>query len=163
MFVVEAGTSSSTWGLTSSEVSATPIGRTSAPVITATAIDTGAVIEVTEPTSLNGAAVIRYELTYQVSPGGTWSTAIDLAPSEFPYTIESLTNGTTYVVSVLAVNDAGNSDADTATVVPATTPGAPGNVRARPGSIIVTWDAPTDTGGETFTGYEITVTDPDGV
>ena len=162
-FVVEAGTSSSTWGLTSSEVTATPIGRTSAPVITATAIDTGAVIEVTEPMSLNGAAVIRYELTYQVSPGGTWSTAIDLEPSEFPYTIESLTNGTTYVVSVLAVNDAGNSDADTATVVPATTPGAPGNVRARPGSIIVTWDAPTDTGGETITGYEITVTDPDGV
>jgi YD repeat-containing protein len=36
------------------------------------------------------------------------------------------------------------------------------NVRARPGSIIVTWDPPTDTGGASITSYEITVTDPDG-
>ena len=88
---------------------------------------------------------------------------IELEPSEFPYTIESLTNGTSYLVSVLAVNGAGDSDADSATVVPATTPGAPSNVSARPGSIIVAWDAPTDTGGETISAYEITVTDPDGV
>jgi YD repeat-containing protein len=35
-------------------------------------------------------------------------------------------------------------------------------VRARPGSIIVTWDPPSDTGGASVTSYEITVTDPDG-
>jgi titin len=162
-FVVEAGISNAAWGLTSSEVVATPIGRTSAPSITVTSMDSGAVVEVSEPTSLNGSAVTHYELMYQTNPGGSWSAAIELEPSEFPYTIESLTNGTSYLVSVLAVNGAGDSDADSATVVPATTPGAPSNVSARPGSIIVAWDAPTDTGGETISAYEITVTDPDGV
>ena len=162
-FVVEAGISSTAWGMSSNEVTATPIGKTSAPEIVATAIDTGAVIEVTEPTTLNGSAVIHYELMYQVNPGGAWSSVLELEPSAFPYTIESLTNGTSYVVSVVAVNGAGDSDAVTAAVTPATTPGSPGNVVARPGSIIVTWDAPTDTGGEAISGYEISVTDPDGV
>jgi hypothetical protein len=162
-FVVEAGISNAAWGLASSEVIATPIGRTSAPSITVTSMDSGTVVEVIEPTSLNGSAVTHYELMYQTSPGGSWSAAIELEPSEFPYTIQSLTNGTSYLVSVLAVNGAGDSDADSATVVPATTPGAPSNVSARPGSIIVAWDAPIDTGGETISAYEITVTDPDGV
>jgi titin len=162
-FVVEAGISNAAWGLASSEVMATPIGKTSAPSITVTSMDSGAVVEVTEPTSLNGSAITHYELMYQTNPGGSWSAAIELEPSEFPYTIESLINGTSYLVSVLAVNGAGDSDADSATVVPATTPGAPSNVSARPGSIIVAWDAPTDTGGETISAYEVTVTDPDGV
>jgi alpha-tubulin suppressor-like RCC1 family protein len=162
-FVVEAGISNAAWGLASSEVIATPIGRTSAPSITVTSMDSGTVVEVIEPTSLNGSAVTHYELMYQTSPGGSWSAAIELEPREFPYTIQSLTNGTSYLVSVLAVNGAGDSDADSATVVPATTPGAPSNVSARPGSIIVAWDAPIDTGGETISAYEITVTDPDGV
>jgi YD repeat-containing protein len=65
-------------------------------------------------------------------------------------------------VSVVAVNGAGRSAAGTATFTPATTPGAPLNVRARPGSIIVTWDPPTDTGGAVISSYDITVTDPDG-
>jgi len=162
-FVVEAGTTSTTWGLTSAEVTAVPIGKTSAPTIEVTSIDGGTVVGVTEPTSLNGSAVDHYKLSYQVSPGGTWSSALQLKANEFPYTIDSLSNGTTYVVSVFAVNGAGNSDAVSASVVPATIPGAPTNVVARPGSILVSWDAPTDTGGETITGYEITVTDPDGV
>ena len=163
-FVVEAGTASTNaWGLVSAKATATPIGVTSAPTIEATSQDSSASVGLTAPTSLNGSAVIRYELTYRTTVGGAWSSPVSLQSVDFPYTIDALTNGTSYTVSVVAVNDAGSSSADTATVIPATVPGAPQNVSARPGSIIVTWDAPADTGGATVTSYDIVVTDQDGV
>lgn len=162
-FVVEAGTSSTAWGLTSAAATATPIGVTSAPTVDATAQDSSASVSIAAPSSLNGSDVIRYELTYRPTSGGAWSTPAELQMSDFPYAISGLTNGTSYTVSVVAVNDAGSSSAGSTTVVPATEPGAPQNVRARPGSIIVTWDAPADTGGAAITSYSILVTDPDGV
>lgn len=162
-FVVEAGTSSANWGLSSAEVSETPIGVTTAPGVEATSQDSSASVGITAPVTLNGSDVIRYELKYRPTAGGAWSSTVNLQISEFPYSIAALTNGTSYTVSVEAVNDAGNSTAGTATVVPATQPGAPQNVRARPGSIIVTWDAPADTGGASVTSYDIVVTDPDGI
>jgi YD repeat-containing protein len=161
-FVVEAGTSSTDWGLSSAEVSGTPIGVTTAPGVDATSQDSSASVGITAPVTLNGSEVIRYELKYRPTSGGAWSTTVNLQINEFPYAIADLTNGISYTVSVEAVNDAGNSAAGTATVVPATQPGAPQNVRARPGSIVVTWDAPADTGGATVTSYDIVVTDPDG-
>ncbi len=162
-FVVEAGTSSTAWGLTSAAVTATPIGATTAPTVDATSQDSAASVSIIEPSTLNGSDVIRYELTYRLTSGGASSTAVELQMNEFPYVIGDLTNGTSYTVSVVAVNAAGTSSAGTSTVIPATQPGAPQNVRARPGSIIVTWDAPADTGGAAITSYDIVVTDPDGV
>ncbi|MEY4158893.1 MAG: hypothetical protein RL743_1388, partial [Actinomycetota bacterium] len=161
-FVVEAGTTSTAWGLTSAEVTATPIGATSAPGVDVTPSDSSGSVIISAPTSLNGSAVVNYEMTYQPTSGGAASTPVVILPNSEVPPITGLTNGTSYTVSVVAVNGAGRSTAGTATFTPATTPGAPTNVRARPGSIIVTWDPPSDTGGASVTAYEITVTDPDG-
>jgi hypothetical protein len=161
-FVVEAGTTSTAWGLTSTAATATPIGVTSAPVVDVTPSDSSASVLITAPTSLNGSAVINYEMIYRPTSGGDWSTPQVILPDADIPPITDLSNGTAYELSVVAVNGAGRSVAGTATFTPATTPGAPRNVRARPGSIIVTWDPPTDTGGAAITSYEITVSDPDG-
>jgi hypothetical protein len=163
-FVVEAAITGPNWGMTSAEVGGTPIGATSAPGVTTEALNGKAGYSITEPASLNGAEVTRYEVTYRPTAGGAWSSpAIEILPGQAIDPIEGLTNGTSYTISVIAVNAAGNSSAGTATVVPATTPDAPQNVRARPGSIIVTWDPPADTGGAAITSYVITVTDPNGL
>lgn len=161
-FSVRAKTSTASWGLYSSTVTATPIGATSAPTVAATPDDTTAAIAVGEPASLNGSAVTSYTASIALSSGGAAIETVTLDPTDATYTFQNLTNGTSYRVSVMATNEAGESAAGTATVVPATNAGAPTNVRARPGSIIVTWDAPASTGGATITEYMITVTSEDG-
>ena len=51
---------------------------------------------------------------YKYSTDGTTYTALDPATTTSPFTISGLTNGTTYSVSIKAVNSAGDSPASTA-------------------------------------------------
>ena len=156
--------STSAWGLSSSAATGMPIGVTSAPVVAATRGDTLVSISLSEPVSLNGSAVISYTASIALTSGGAAIETVSLDPNDPNHTFdENLVNGTSYTVSVTATNEAGVSAAATTSAVPATISTAPRNVRARPGSIIVTWDAPTATGGTAITDYEITVTSEDGV
>ena len=82
------------------------------------------------------------------------------------YTLSGLTGGTQYDVQVRAVNAAGAS-AWSATVTGTTTsavvPGAPTGltaaVAAGKAQVVLSWLAPTDTGGAPITGYKIEASD----
>ncbi|MDE0605555.1 MAG: fibronectin type III domain-containing protein, partial [Acidimicrobiaceae bacterium] len=75
------------------------------------------------------------------------------------FKIHGLTKGTAVSVRVAAVSEDGQSEWAMASGTPGTVPGAVGNLRAvagsSPGTVNVTWDAPTDDGGTPRTGYLI--------
>ena len=100
-----------------------------------------------------GAEVTDYE--YEQDGSGTWistgSTATD-------YTVRNLTNGQTYTFKVRAANSAGQSAASTASasVTPATVPGAPTGLSATVSDqrVDLIWTAPASDGGQSITEYE---------
>ncbi len=73
--------------------------------------------------------------------------------------MSGLHNGTTYYLTVEAINVIGNSAASNeASATPATVPGAPAHFRTlavKKGKITLTWRAPVSNGGRGVTGYEI--------
>jgi len=80
--------------------------------------------------------------------------------AESPYSIRGLKNGTTYGVSVSAINSVGNSVAsESALVTPATVPDPPGSITAlrQNQGADVAWDAPLDNGGDPITSYRLQV------
>ena len=107
------------------------------------------------PSSDGGSAITRYE--YEVDDSGTWLDA-DLDLEE---TVTGLTNGQEYAFAVRAVNAAGPGPATSETATPATPPGAPQNLRSRPGNeqVTLTWDAPSSDGGSAITGYQYEIDD----
>ena len=149
-----------------SEIStaATPRTTPDTPGIpTLVAADTALAATWTAPASNNGAEITGYTATASTAgtAAGTCSTTSN---TDLDCTISSLTNGTSYEVTVTAANSAGNSNASTgAAATPSTTPGAPAGVAgtAGAGQVTVTWSAPTETGGSDVTGYTATAT-PDG-
>jgi len=148
----------------SQAVNATPRTVPGQPVALALEPANGALSMAFDPPVDNGGDDIDGFLVEVVPAAGgasVWSGT--LGALETSVSIENLSNGVSYSVSVRARNGAGTSTPRTATATPATTPGAPRNIRARPGSIVVEWDAPFDTGGNAITAYEITVTDAEGI
>ena len=75
-------------------------------------------------------------------------------------TVSGLTNGVAYVFYVMAINSRGTSaPSNSNLVIPATTPGAPGitSVVAGNRSVVVTFTAPTTTGGAALGYYDYSV------
>jgi fibronectin type 3 domain-containing protein len=74
------------------------------------------------------------------------------------YTDTELTNGRSYSYAVAANNSVGWGPNSTAvTIVPASTPDAPGDLIATPGNGLVdlSWSPPSSNGGSNITGYSI--------
>ena len=73
--------------------------------------------------------------------------------------LTGLTNGTTYSVTVAAVNSVGESypgyGMSFTPIGPPTAPTNPTAVSSTPGAVTLTWAAPTSTGGRPITGYRI--------
>ena len=99
-----------------------------------------------------GSLVTSYTAT--ASPGGQ-----ECSTASTSCTIDGLTNGTTYSVSVTASNAVGTGAASSSVdVLAASVPSAPLSVSGSTGdeSVVVTWSSPDDDGGSLVTSYTAT-------
>jgi FtsP/CotA-like multicopper oxidase with cupredoxin domain len=122
----------------------------------------------TAPTSNGGTPVSSYRIEQSVNGGATWTTVVgSTGNAAVTRTITGLTNGTTYVFHVAAINGAGLGAFSTASAavtpraaatapsVPAAPTGIAGAVGTR--TITVSWVAPVN-GGSAITGYALQYT-----
>jgi hypothetical protein len=128
--------------------------------VTPTASNGKVVLNWTAPTSDGGAPITGYAVQRSVDNGGTWTTvSANSGTNATTGTVTGLTNGTSYVFRVAAVNAAGTStwSATTAPVVPDVLPAAPtiGKATAGDTQVTLTWTAPTANGGSAPSGYQI--------
>lgn len=111
------------------------------------------------PTSTGGSAITGYRVGRDGTDSagqGPWSGPVSATTTSFRFT--RLVPGTTYVLSVQAVNAMGRSVAASVPVVLGV-PAAPTAVAATKSdsakTATVTWGAPTSTGGAAITGYRV--------
>jgi titin len=124
--------------------------------LTALRKDQGADVSWTAPSNDGGDAITGYRI--QVQNG-------DEPPKRFiatesPYSIRGLENGTTYSVTVSAINSVGESIAsESSNVTPATTPDRPTllNTTGTDGGMELEWSASSNNGGEPITGYRVRI------
>ena len=111
------------------------------------------------PASTGGSPITSYAVSYSSNGGTSWTLFQRTAPTVTSCTIMGLTNGTSYVVKVVAQNAVGESlpSANSAAVIPVTVPGRPGYVSAVRGDaqLTVAWPAPTSIGGTPITSYAV--------
>ncbi len=139
--------------------SVTPDTPPGAPTIgTATRGNASATVTWTAPSNNGGSAITGYVVTPYI--GGTAQTSQTFNSTATSETVTGLTNGTAYTFTVAAINIIGTSaqSAQSNSVTPATTPGAPtiGSVVSANASVIVSWTAPAGNGGSAITGYAVT-------
>ncbi len=129
--------------------------------VSATASDAQAIVTWSTPTNDGGSAITGYTVTS--TPNGITATAGGDATTA---TVTGLTNGTTYIFTVVATNAVGSSAPSLPPnpVTPMVVPGAPTDVTAVAGNAeaTVSWTAPTDTGGSGLLVYTV-FSNPDGL
>jgi hypothetical protein len=117
--------------------------------------DTQASVAFTAPSNNGGSAITNYIVT--ANPG-----ALTAQGTSSPITVTGLVNGTAYTFSVVAVNAVGNSASSvvSAPIIPIGAPGAPINPVASyvvgTTEASIAFEAPTNNGGATITGYTVT-------
>ena len=104
--------------------------------------------------AITGYTITIYNLT------ATTSTTTSAAAGETSKAIGSLTNGSSYSFTIMAVNNIGPSIESVASdiTIPYTVPGAPTSVSATPESLraLVTWTKPANNNGRAVSSYTIT-------
>jgi titin len=120
--------------------------------------DSGAEVSWTVPSSNGGDAINGYRVS--IRDGNNDVTTFDA--TESPFSIRALNNGTTYSVTVQSINSIGDSVAsESGAVTPATVPTEPlaiTVVRQNSGAD-VSWNAPSDDGGDPITKYRVNLSD----
>lgn len=116
--------------------------------------------------NLDGQPLSAYYIFRATDSTGPWTQVATLGPGVLSHAVTGLTNGTPYWFRVVGANALGNG-------LPAVTadPVTPGSAQQPPsvptvvsasyvnnvgGRISVTWNAPTNTGSDTLTGYTVT-------
>ena len=117
------------------------------------------------PTSTGGSPITDDLVKYSSNNGSTWKNFVHPVSTALSCTVTGLNNGTSYVIKVIARNAVGISlpSANSAPATPAATvSSAPRSVVAVSGNpgvvsgntqLVVTWLAPTSTGGSPITDY----------
>lgn len=140
----------------SAAASGTPATTPGAPSsVAGTAGNAEAVVTWELPSATGGSDLTKHRAV--ATPGGAFCDTTDGTTTTC--TITGLTNGTAYTFKVTATNalGAGTASSASSAVTPFTTPGAPTAVSgaADDTSVVVSWTAPTDTGGSAITDYTI--------
>ena len=107
------------------------------------------------PTSDEGSDITSYQYRYG-EMGETLSEWIPVGMA-LTATISSLSNGTTYVFEVQAVNSEGAGATGSDTAIPATVPGVPTNFSASAthNTVTLSWGVPAEDGGDAVDAYRI--------
>ena len=81
----------------------------------------------------------------------------DVDEDDTSYTITGLTNGTEYIVHVIAKNESGGTESNGEFGTPMSLPNAPNNLQVAPGNekLTLTWEEPTAKVGVTVNGYKV--------
>jgi large repetitive protein len=138
----------------------TPRTTPSAPTaVTATAANASVSVSWTAPASNGGNTISDYLVQYSSSNGAVWTTFADGVKTTTAATVTRLTNGTSYIFRVAAVNGAGAGiySSPTPTVTPSSTPGVPTAVAVSTGDqqATVVWSAPSSSGGSPITDFTV--------
>ncbi len=157
-------------GPASDPIQATPagtpaaVGQLSATVAPDGGVGSGQVkLAWSAPTDNGGSAVVDYVIE-RSTDGATWTTVNDGVSTATTFTVDGLTNGTSYHFRVTARNSAGDGPASsTIEATPAGTPAAVGQVGATvapdggvgSGQVKLAWSAPGDAGGSAILDYVI--------
>ena len=110
----------------------------------------------TPPVSDGGATITGYDVSAWSSTLGSGAT-VEVAGDQSSALVTGLQNRNEYVVTVVALNAAGQGAPTLARATPRTVPGAPArvSVSAIAGGVAVSWAAPTDDGGSPVSSYVI--------
>ena len=104
----------------------------------------------------NGSPITGYEVVVLRATDNALAGSANVGPEATSTSISGLTNGTSYIARVVAVNALGrSSDAFSDPFTPAGPPGTPLGVGATRGdrSVTATWSAPSSDNGSPITGY----------
>lgn len=158
LFEVAAINSAGSSGYSAPSTATTPATTPDAPAAPAVARAGDGAVSVTwtVPVGDGGSAVTSYDIEWSIG-GSTWSSPQSSTGS--PAVVSGLANGTAYAFRVAALNTAGRgtfSDSS-ASITPATVPGAATQVAgaAGDGHVTVTWTAPVSNGGTAISGYDV--------
>ena len=118
------------------------------------------------PVSTGGSNITHYAVKYSSNSGVTWTTFVRPASTATSCTVTGLTNGTSYIIKVIARNAVGISlpSANSAPATPATVPGRPTSVVAASSNdqLAVSWTAASN-GGSNITHYAVKYSSNSGV
>ncbi len=121
--------------------------------------DTQVSLSWTAPSSNGGESITDYVVQYSSNSGSSWSTFADGTSTTTTATVTGLTNGSTYIFKVAAVNSVGTGAYSTSStgVLVAGVPGAPTSVVGVSGDtqVSLSWTAPSSNGGESITDYVV--------
>jgi titin len=141
----------------SESVRFTPATIPSAPVaVIAQRHDAGTTVSWEPSVNDGGDAITSYRVNIRKGD----EIATNFVAPESPFSIHGLDNGTTYSVTVSAVNSVGEGiESEHAEVTPATVPDAPNvlSVAGTNGGLSVEWSPPLIHGGDPVTGYRVRV------
>jgi titin len=120
----------------------------------------------TAPVYAGSSAITDYVVQYSSNSGSTWTTFADGVSTTASGTVTGLTNGTSYLFKVSAVNSVGTGSAVTsAAIAPAAQPSevtALTIVYANYTRADLSWSAPASSGTSAISDYIVTVTAPGG-
>ena len=150
------------WGTGAYETYATALSPGTLPgaptSLTGSYRDASVALTWNAPSSNGGSPIRDYKIEYSSNSGSTWDIFSRASSSSISETVTGLTNGTSYIFRVSAINDPGTGTASTSSgaVTPKTIPSAPTSLIVTPGnaqaSIAFTAGA---TGGSAITDYII--------
>ena len=114
----------------------------------------------TAPSSNGGASITDYTIQYSSNSGSTWSTWTHTASTSTSQTVTGLSQGTSYIFRVAAVNSVGTGSysSNSSSVTTWDVPGAPTAVSGSStvnNQVALSWTAPASNGGTSITDYVI--------